>query len=108
MLMLGLHIRRSSSMMVSVFSNADWARCVDDHHSTGGFAVFLGPNLISWCARKQATVSQSSTEAEYKALANAMAKMMCLLTELKIQHPPAARLWCEYRGYLFICKSSLP
>jgi histone deacetylase 1/2 len=109
-LMLGLHIRSSSSMLVSAFSDADWARCVDDRHSTGGFVVFLGPNLISWCARKQATISRSSTEAEYKALANATAKMMWvqkLLTELKIQHPPAARLWCEYRGYLFICKSSL-
>jgi hypothetical protein len=42
----GLHIRRSPSTMVSAFSNADWAGCSDDHKSTGGFAVFLGPNLI--------------------------------------------------------------
>jgi histone deacetylase 1/2 len=69
---LGLNIRRSSSMMVSAFSYADWTGCVDDRCSTGGFAVFLGCNLISWCTRKQATVSCSSTEAEYKALANAL------------------------------------
>jgi hypothetical protein len=31
---------------------------------------FLGPNLISQSARKQATVSRSSTKAEYKTLAN--------------------------------------
>jgi hypothetical protein len=63
-------------MMVSAFSDADWAGCVDDRRSIGGFAVFLGSNLISWCARKQATVSRSNTEAEYKALANATAEMM--------------------------------
>jgi histone deacetylase 1/2 len=85
-------------MTVSAFSDADWAGCVDDRWSTGGFAVFLGSNLISWCARKQATVSRSSTEAEYKALANAMAEMMWvqkLLQELRVPHPPTARLWCD-------------
>jgi len=92
-------------MMVSAFSDADWAGCVDDRRSTGGFAVFLGSNLISWTARKQATVSRSSTEAEYKALANATAEMMWvqkLLTELKIDHPPAARLWCDNLGAKYL------
>jgi hypothetical protein len=45
-------IRCSPPMMVSVFSNMDWAGCTDDRKSTGGFAIFLGPNLISWCAKK--------------------------------------------------------
>jgi hypothetical protein len=74
-------------MMVSAFSDADWASFVDDRRSTGGFAMFLGSNLVSWSARKQATVSRSSTEAEYKTFANATAKMMWvqkLLIELGI------------------------
>jgi hypothetical protein len=58
---LGLTFRKSSSTLVSAFSDADWAGCVDDRRSTGGFAVYFGPNLISWSARKQATVSRSST-----------------------------------------------
>jgi len=38
---LGLKARPSQSMMVSAFSDADWAGCPDDRCSTGGFAVFL-------------------------------------------------------------------
>jgi len=73
---LGLRIRNSKNMIASGFSAADWAGCVDDMRSTGGFAIFLGDNLISWSARKQATVSRSSTEAEYKSLANATAELI--------------------------------
>jgi hypothetical protein len=48
----GLLIRPSSSTMVSAFSDANWAGCTDDRKYIGGFVVFLGPNLISRCAKK--------------------------------------------------------
>jgi len=102
---LGLKIRKSNSMLVSAFSDADWAGCPDDRRSTGGFAVFLGCNLVSWCARKQPTVSRSSTEAEYKSLANATAEIMWvqkLLDELGIPHPLAACLWCDNLGAKYL------
>lgn len=104
-LRVGLKLRKSQSMLVSAFSDADWAGCIDDRRSTGGFAVFLGANLISWSARKQATVSRSSTEAEYKAFANATAELMWvqkLLQELGISHPSAARIWCDNLGAKYL------
>jgi hypothetical protein len=51
-LSIGFKIDRCSSTLVSTFSDADWTGDVDDRRSTGGFAVFLGSNLISWSARK--------------------------------------------------------
>jgi hypothetical protein len=54
--------------------------------------------LVSWSARKQTTVSRSSTEAEYKAIANVAAEIMwiqTLLDELDIPHPPTASVCCD-------------
>jgi hypothetical protein len=58
-------------MVISTFSDADWTGFGDDRKFSGGFTVFLDPNLISWCSKKQKTVSRSNMEAEYKAMADA-------------------------------------
>jgi hypothetical protein len=56
------------STLVSAFYDGVYACYPYDRRSKGGFAVFLGSNLVSWSARKQDTVSRSSTEAQYKFL----------------------------------------
>ena len=92
----GLRIRKAPPTLLSIFTDADWAGCIDDGRSMGGYAIFFGPNLISWSARNQPTVSRSSTEAEYKALANGTAEAIWvqpLLKELNITQPRAPVLW---------------
>ncbi|GKB98693.1 putative RNA-directed DNA polymerase [Tanacetum coccineum] len=53
---------------LEAFSDADWNGDSDDRRCIGGFAIYLGSNLISWTACKQRTVLRSSTEAETRLL----------------------------------------
>jgi hypothetical protein len=105
---IGLSICRSNSLLVSAYSDANWAGCLDDRRSTDGFVVFLSLNLISWSAYKQPTVSRSSTEAEYKVIANTAAEVMwiqILLIEIGIQSPAQAKLWCDNLGAKYLASN---
>lgn len=54
------------------YADSDWAGDKNDSKSTSGYVFKLFGNTVTWGTHKQATVSQSSTEAEYVALAEAM------------------------------------
>jgi hypothetical protein len=57
----------ASSLDLVSFSNADFAGCEIDQKSTSGTCHFLGSSLVCWSSRKQSSVAQSTTEAEYVA-----------------------------------------
>ena len=65
----GVRYLSQSSLTLNAFCDADWAGCPTTRRSTTGFCIFLGSNCITWASKKQPTVSRSSTEAEYRALA---------------------------------------
>jgi hypothetical protein len=43
----GLKIQKSASTLLSAFSDAEWAGCLDDHKSSGGFAMFSSAPTLS-------------------------------------------------------------
>jgi hypothetical protein len=98
-----------SPLTLSAYTDADWAGDPDDRRSTSGYLVYLGSNPITWSAKKQPTVSRSSTESEYKALAIASAELCwihALLKDLGIYLSQPPLLWCDNVSALAI--ASIP
>ena len=89
---------RESPIQLLVFSDADWGGCIDSQRSVTGYCFFLGRSLVSWKMKKQSTVSRSSSEAEYRALASTTYELQWLtylLNDLKVSCSRPAVLYCN-------------
>jgi Reverse transcriptase (RNA-dependent DNA polymerase) len=79
-------------------SDADWASDEKDRKSVSGYAFFFLDSLVSWSARKQRTVSTSSTESEYYALTNTIKEALWItlfLSLTKIPFPSPFPILCD-------------
>jgi hypothetical protein len=105
---LGVQLRSISSPSITAYSDADWAGCPDTRRSTSGFCIFLGSSLISWSSKRQTTVSRSSAEAEYRAIANAVSEcswLRQLLGELLCKVPSATVAFCDNISSVYMSKN---
>lgn len=68
---LELFYPKNEKVMLVGYADADWAGDLHDRKSTTGYCFKVFGAVVCWCTKKQATVSLSSTEAEYVALAEA-------------------------------------
>ncbi|XP_026455872.1 uncharacterized protein LOC113356857 [Papaver somniferum] len=94
----GLFTSATTLTGLTAYSDVDWAGCPDSRRSTSGYCIFLGDNLVSWSSTRQATVSRSSAEAEYRGVANAVVEttwLRKLLLELHLPLRRATIVYCD-------------
>jgi hypothetical protein len=72
----GLWYSVSSSLALHGFSDVDFAGYRLDRKSTSGTYQFLGAFLVSWSSRKQSSVAQCTTDAEYVDAASCCSQLL--------------------------------
>uniref|UniRef100_A0A2N9GVI4 Integrase catalytic domain-containing protein n=1 Tax=Fagus sylvatica TaxID=28930 RepID=A0A2N9GVI4_FAGSY len=81
-----------------------------DRRSTTGYCFLLGDSLISWRSKKQSVVARSSTEAEYRALADTTAELLWLrwlLQDLGIDCSTAVPIHCDNQSAIQIAHNDV-
>ncbi|WJZ96898.1 hypothetical protein VitviT2T_015544 [Vitis vinifera] len=106
----GLFYSTQSPLVLRAFSDADWAGDPTDRRSTKGYCFLLGSSLISWRSKKQTFVARSSTEAEYRALADTTSELLWLrwlLKDLGVSTFSATPLYCDKQSAIHIAHNDV-
>ncbi|KAM1740365.1 hypothetical protein ACFX11_015945 [Malus domestica] len=101
----GLLFPSKGNLILRGYCDASWARCPITRRSVTGYCIFLGGALVSWKTKKQSTVSRSSVEVEYRAMASATCEltwMKVLLADLRVDHHGPAKLYCDNQAAFHI------
>ncbi|XP_052181063.1 uncharacterized mitochondrial protein AtMg00810-like [Diospyros lotus] len=104
----GLSFLASSSLQLRAFSDVDLGSCLDTRRSVTGFCVFLGDSLVSWKSKKQTTMSRSSAEAEYRALASTASEITWInqiLMDFHVFILSHALLFCDNQAAMHIANN---
>ncbi|GFZ20884.1 hypothetical protein Acr_29g0000460 [Actinidia rufa] len=106
----GLLYKSGVQSGLSCFTDADYAGSKSDRRSTSSFCTFHGSHLISWKSKKQAVVSRSSAEAEYRAMAQGTSEIIwlrSLLTELGFSVTDSSYLFCDNKSAIMLSSDSV-
>uniref|UniRef100_A0A2N9I2A7 Integrase catalytic domain-containing protein n=1 Tax=Fagus sylvatica TaxID=28930 RepID=A0A2N9I2A7_FAGSY len=106
----GLHFSAQSSLELRAYTDADWAGDPTDLRTTTGYCFLLGSSLISWRSKKQSVIARSSTEAEYRALADATSELLWLrwlLADMGASQTTSTPIHCDNRSAIHIAHNDV-
>ncbi|KAL4385296.1 hypothetical protein GQ457_15G029610 [Hibiscus cannabinus] len=104
----GLNYLKMDNVVLTGYSDSDWAGSLDDMKSTSGYVFNVGSGAICWSSKKQQVVAQSTAEAEYisaAAAANQAIWLRNLLSDLGFKQESAIVLLCDNKSAIAIAEN---
>ncbi|XP_049391504.1 secreted RxLR effector protein 161-like [Solanum stenotomum] len=104
----GLFYKKGEECKLIGYCDSDYGRDHDNRHSTTCFVFKLGTGAISWCNKRQATVSLSTTEVEYRAIAVAAQECTWLMELMKDLRQPVGYvvpLYCVNQSTIYLAEN---
>ncbi|XP_019090032.1 PREDICTED: uncharacterized protein LOC109128321 [Camelina sativa] len=101
----GILFSKDSDLHLDAYCDSDYNSCPKTRRSFFGYVVLLGKSHICWKTKKQKTVSMSSAEAEYKAMAFTYQEINWLkelLLLFQVPHSEPITLHCDNKAALYI------
>ena len=93
-----------SKFNLIAYVDADWGSCVDSKRSATGYCIFMGDSLLTWKSKRQPTISRSSAEAKYRAIASITSELLWLRQLLRFFHhpPPMVMVLCDNISAIYL------
>ena len=106
----GLWYPKGKIFTLTAYTDADWARCVDDRKSTSGGAFYLGKSLVAWLSKKHTSISLSTAEAEYITATTCCTQVLWLkktLQDMKVSIDEPISIKCDNTSAMSISKNPI-
>ena len=97
--------KKGNELTLEAYTDANYARSIDDRRSTLGYCTFLGGNLVTWRNKKQNVVTRSRAEVEFRVMALGVCELLWLkiiLEDLKIAWKGPMKLYCDNKSAIDI------
>ncbi|CAM8887392.1 unnamed protein product [Rhodiola kirilowii] len=104
----GIFFSASSNLSLQGLCDVDWASCPLTRRSVTGYCMLLGLSIISWKTQKQAVVSRSSTESEYRSMAavcSEIAWLIRLLADMNVPITDLVPLYCDNQSAIHLARN---
>ncbi|XP_021995995.1 uncharacterized mitochondrial protein AtMg00810-like [Helianthus annuus] len=99
----GILLPKKGGSNLVAYTDSDWLGCPITRRSRTEYLLLLGGAPVSWKSKKQSVVSQSSAEAEYRAMATTVSEILWMRWLLKDQENNIPIVFFTYCNLVVFC-----
>lgn len=106
----GLMYEKGNDFVLQGFADADWADNTAGHRSTSVYCFNLGFAVVSWCSKKNSTITLSNTKMEYIAVAMETQEciwLKCLMGDIFGKVENSVQIQCDNESAIKLASNSV-